>query len=67
MTKETYSTVVIGAGQASLALAFYLKKIDEPFIILDEGKHIGDAWRLRWDSLRLFTPLQYVGLPPQVD
>lgn len=63
MEKEHLSTVIIGAGQAGLAAAYYLKKLNDDFIILDEGNHIGDSWRQRWDSLRLFTPSQYDGLP----
>jgi len=63
MQNKEYSTVIIGAGQAGLAAAYYLRKINDDFIILDEENRIGDAWRKRWDSLRLFTPSQYDGLP----
>lgn len=63
MKKEQFSTVIIGAGQAGLAAAYYLRKINDDFIILDEENQIGDSWRQRWDSLRLFTPSQYDGLP----
>ena len=41
----------------------FLSKINEDFIIVDKEKQIGDSWRQRWDSLRLFTPSQYDGLP----
>ena len=61
--KENYDTVIIGAGQAGLSAAYYLKKINEDFIILDEGSKVGDSWRRRWDSLRLFTPAQHDSLP----
>lgn len=63
MEKEKFSTVVIGAGQAGLAAGYFLKKINEDFIILDKGQKIGDSWRQRWDTLRLFTPSQHDGLP----
>jgi len=63
MEKEKFSTVVIGAGQAGLAAGYFLKKQNEDFIILDQGQQVGDSWRHRWDSLRLFTPSQYDGLP----
>ncbi len=63
MKKEKFSTVVIGAGQAGLSAGYYLKKLGEDFIILDEGNQTGDSWRQRWDSLRLFTPSQHDGLP----
>ena len=63
MEKEHYGTVIIGAGQAGLSAAYYLKRIDEDFILLDEGIQVGDSWRRRWDSLRLFTPAQHDSLP----
>jgi len=63
MEKEQFSTVIIGAGQAGLAAAYYLSKINDDFILLEEGNQIGDSWRQRWDSLRLFTPSQHDGLP----
>ena len=56
-------TVVIGGGQAGLAMGYHLRKRRLPFVVLDENECIGDAWRKRWDSLRLFTPGRYNGLP----
>jgi len=56
-------TIVIGGGQAGLATGHYLAKRGLPFLILDAGAQVGDAWRLRWDSLRLFTPARYASLP----
>ena len=44
-------------------MADYLKKQGRSFVILDGGERIGDSWRSRWDSLRLFTPAKYDGLP----
>ncbi len=55
--------MIIGGSQAGLAAGYYLKQHDLPFVILDENERIGDAWRKRWDSLRLFTPGRYNGLP----
>ena len=55
--------MVIGGSQAGLAVGYYLKQHGLPFVILDENDRIGDAWRKRWDSLRLFTPGRYDGLP----
>jgi putative flavoprotein involved in K+ transport len=54
--------VVIGAGQAGLAVGFHLRKLGVEFVILDAHARVGDAWRKRWDSLRLFTPARYDGL-----
>ena len=56
-------TVVIGGGQAGLATGYYLAKLGVSFQILDAKRRVGDAWRQRWESLRLFTPARYAGLP----
>jgi putative flavoprotein involved in K+ transport len=60
---EQYETVVIGGGQAGLATGYYLQKHSEDFVILDAGDRVGDPWRARWDSLRVFTPARYSTLP----
>jgi putative flavoprotein involved in K+ transport len=60
---ERYELVVIGGGQAGLALGYWLSKQDIDFLIVDANARTGDSWRQRWDSLRLFTPAKYSGLP----
>lgn len=60
---ETFETIVIGGGQAGLAAGHFLAQRGDGFAILDENKRTGAAWRNRWDSLRLFTPSKYNGLP----
>jgi putative flavoprotein involved in K+ transport len=60
---ERFETVIIGGGQAGLAAAYHLAKRGCHAVILDENERVGDAWRKRWDSLRLFTPAKYDGLP----
>ncbi|MGH2534690.1 MAG: flavin-containing monooxygenase [Thermomicrobiales bacterium] len=60
---ERFETVVVGGGQAGLAVGYHLARRGLPFVILDANERIGDAWRKRWDSLRLFTPASYDGLP----
>jgi len=55
--------VVIGAGQAGLAMGYYLARQSRSFTILERGDSIAPAWRERWDSLRLFTPRRYSNLP----
>ncbi|MFC6992406.1 flavin-containing monooxygenase [Haladaptatus sp. GCM10025707] len=60
---ERYETVVIGGGQAGLATGYYLHQHDQDFVILDASDRVGDAWRARWDSLRVFTPARYSSLP----
>ena len=59
---ERFETVIIGGGQAGLSTGYHLAALDRPFVILDANERIGDAWRTRWDSLRLFTPARYDGL-----
>jgi putative flavoprotein involved in K+ transport len=60
---EKVSTLVIGGGQAGLTVGYQLARRSLSFRILDAHPRIGDAWRNRWDSLRLFTPARYAGLP----
>jgi len=61
--REAVETVVIGGGQAGLAVGYHLQRHGLPFVILDENERVGESWRKRWDSLRLFTPARYSGLP----
>ncbi|PWU11481.1 MAG: portal protein [Terriglobia bacterium] len=55
-------TIVIGGGQAGLSVGYYLSRRGLPFVILDADERVGDSWRNRWDSLRLFTPARYDGI-----
>jgi putative flavoprotein involved in K+ transport len=55
--------IVIGAGQAGLAVAAELSRHGLRFLVVDAASEIGSTWRSRWDSLRLFSPAQYDGLP----
>jgi putative flavoprotein involved in K+ transport len=57
-----YDTIIIGAGQAGLSTGYFLKQKGRDFVILDANERVGDTWRKRWDSLRLFTPARYDGL-----
>ena len=58
-----FDTVIIGGGQAGLAVGYHLVEQQRSMVILDAGERIGDTWRNRWDSLRVFTPARYDGLP----
>ena len=60
---EQHETVVIGGGQAGLAVGYHLQQLGRPFVILDERDRVGDSWRGRWDSLRLYSPASRDGLP----
>ena len=63
MITERIETVVIGAGQAGLATGYHLRKRGREFVILDGNARVGDNWRAQWDTLRLYTPTKYNGLP----
>lgn len=60
---QQLDAVVIGAGQAGLAAGYHLARAKLRFEILEEAPRVGETWRRRWDSLRLFTPAQHDGLP----
>ena len=60
--KMRVETLVIGGGQAGLSVGYYLAKQGLPFLILEANQRIGDSWRSRWDSLRLFTPARFDGI-----
>ncbi|WP_238993631.1 flavin-containing monooxygenase [Nocardioides caldifontis] len=60
---NTLDVIVIGAGQAGLALAWHLAHQGRRFLVLDAAPELGHTWRNRWDSLRLFSPAQYDSLP----
>ncbi|MEI9952981.1 MAG: FAD-dependent oxidoreductase [Pseudomonadota bacterium] len=63
---RSYDAIVIGGGQAGLSVGYYLAQRGLRFLILDAHERVGDSWRKRWDSLKLFTPARFdalVGLP----
>jgi putative flavoprotein involved in K+ transport len=55
-TPERFEVIVIGGGQAGLSVGYHLRQRGVRFVILDASERVGDAWRKRWDSLRLFSP-----------
>lgn len=59
---ERVQTLVIGAGQAGLSVGYHLARRGLPFLILEANQRVGDSWRSRWDSLRLFTPARFDGI-----
>jgi putative flavoprotein involved in K+ transport len=60
---EHIETVIIGGGQAGLSTAYHLKQKGRDCVVLDRNQRIGDGWRQQWDSLRLYSPAKYDGLP----
>ena len=60
--RESFDVVVIGGGQAGLSVGYHLAQLGLKFVILEGSERVGDVWRRRWDSLRLFTPARLDGL-----
>jgi putative flavoprotein involved in K+ transport len=58
----SFEVVVVGAGQAGLAMGYFLKRQGRHFLIVEAGS-IASAWRERWESLTLFTPRRYSSRP----
>jgi putative flavoprotein involved in K+ transport len=63
MTTQHIETLIIGAGQAGLATGYHLQRLGRPFLIVDRNERIGDNWRRHWDTLKLYSPAKYDGLP----
>jgi putative flavoprotein involved in K+ transport len=55
--------IVVGGGQAGLAIGYFLAQQGREFAILEAAEEPASAWRARWDSLKLFTPVRYSSLP----
>ena len=60
---ERFDTVIVGGGQAGLAVGYYLARHDRSFVVLEGNDRIGDNWRNHYDSLRLYSPARFNGLP----
>lgn len=63
MNTQHIETLIIGAGQAGLATGYHLMRRGRQSLIVDANPRIGDNWRQQWDTLRLYTPAKYNGLP----
>jgi putative flavoprotein involved in K+ transport len=63
MKSQPVETLIIGAGQAGLTTGYHLKRRGRAFLIVDGNQRVGDNWRQQWDTLRLYTPAKYDGLP----
>lgn len=63
MATKIFDIIVIGGGQAGLAVGYYLKRAELDFIILDNQSESGGAWQHTWPSLRLFSPALMSSLP----
>jgi putative flavoprotein involved in K+ transport len=56
-------TVIVGGGQAGLATSHHLARRGREHVVLDAGARVGDGWRRRWPSLRLYSAASLDGLP----
>jgi putative flavoprotein involved in K+ transport len=63
LASQSFETIVVGGGQAGLAMGYELARMGQHFVILDAQDRIGASWRKRWDSLRLFTSAAHNALP----
>ena len=63
MDTQYIETLIIGAGQAGLSTGYHLRRRGRPLLIVDANPRVGDNWRQQWDTLRLYTPAKYDGLP----
>jgi len=63
MSPERREVVVVGGGQAGLAIGYFLARQGRDFVILEAAEEPAAAWRERWDSLQLFTSARYNSLP----
>jgi putative flavoprotein involved in K+ transport len=59
---DLYDVIVVGGGQAGLSVGYHLQRASVRFLILDAEDRVGDVWRRRWDSLRLFTSARFSSL-----
>src|SRR6266571_5140343 len=55
--------LIVGAGQSGLALGYHLQRRGRQVLLVDRNERIGDSWRQRWDSLKLYSPASRDGLP----
>ena len=62
-TDEHVETLIVGGGQAGLAVGYHVKSRGRECVILDANERVGDSWRKRWPSLRLYSPATADGLP----
>ncbi|GEL17988.1 flavin-containing monooxygenase [Pseudonocardia asaccharolytica] len=63
MSTQHTETLIIGAGQAGLSTGYHLQRRGRSCLIVDGNERVGDNWRAQWDTLRLYTPAKYDGLP----
>lgn len=63
MISKMYDLIIVGGGQSALACAYYLRRKNVEYIILDDQEKCGGSWNKAWDSLTLFSPPEHSSLP----
>lgn len=63
MTTQHIETLIVGAGQAGLATGHHLSRLGREFLVVDGNARVGDNWRSHYDSLKLYSPARFDGLP----
>ena len=64
MSTERINTVIVGGGQAGLAISYYLRQQGREHVVLERAPAVANAWRnQRWDSFTLVTPNFQVRMP----
>src|SRR6478609_6466982 len=62
-SSEHTEVLIIGAGQSGLALGYHLQQRGRQVLLVDRHERVGDSWRGRWDSLKLYSPASRDALP----
>ena len=60
---RSVDTAIVGAGQAGLAMSWYLRQAGREHVLLERRELLGGSWRDRWDNLCLVTPNWTSSLP----
>lgn len=63
MSQQHIETLIVGAGQAGLATAYQLARLGRDCLVVDGNARVGDNWRCHYDSLKLYSPARFDGLP----
>src|SRR6516165_2255658 len=64
MSTQRINTVIVGGGQAGLALSYYLRQEGRKHVVIERASAVAHAWRnQRWDSFTLVTPNFQVRMP----
>lgn len=63
MADKIHDVIIVGGGQSALACAFFLRRKELDYLILDDQDSCGGSWKQTWETLRLFSPPEHSSLP----